>query len=142
MNGFAKEQRSQTKPDRSWYKGVVVGIKTKQLCIHFIKTLSTMPYTYTHPSTTNQFMYIHTQNLITTQWSRNQFWIGGAMCIGRGGPKQHYIIITISMIVPFHVGCLFCIGAYKHDVVVVIKNGCLFLWGAYFVWVLIIPILW
>ena len=27
----------------------------------------------------------------------------------------------------------FCMGAYKHDVVVVTKNGCLYSWGAYFV---------
>ena len=31
-------------------------------------------------------------------------------------------------------GCLFCVGAYKLDVVVVIKIGAIFM-GAYFVWV-------
>ena len=36
---------------------------------------------------------------------------------------------------PFHVGAYFCMGAYKHDVVVVIKMG------AYIHGVLIIPIL-
>ena len=41
--------------------------------------------------------------------------------------------------VPFHVGAYFCMGAYKRDVVVVIKT---YSWGAYFVWVLIILILW
>ena len=29
-------------------------------------------------------------------------------------------------------GAYFCMVAYKHDVVVVIKNGCLYSWGAYF----------
>ena len=36
-------------------------------------------------------------------------------------------------------GAYFCMGAYKNDVVVVIKNGCLYSWGAYFV--CFIPIL-
>ena len=37
----------------------------------------------------------------------------------------------------FHMGAYFCMGAYKHDVVVVIKmdayiHGCLFCVGAYY----------
>ena len=43
--------------------------------------------------------------------------------------------------VPFHVGCLFCMTAYKCNVVVVFKMGT-YSWGVNFVWVLIIPILW
>ena len=35
----------------------------------------------------------------------------------------------------------FCMGAYKHDVVVVIKMGA-YIHGAYFMWELIVPILW
>jgi len=35
------------------------------------------------------------QKTMKSQWSRNQFCIGGgARCIGRGGPKQHYIIMS------------------------------------------------
>ena len=40
---------------------------------------------------------------------------------------------SLPFAVCFHVGVCFCMGAYKRDVVVVIKMG------AYFVWVLIIP---
>ena len=35
-------------------------------------------------------------------------------------------------------GAYFCMGAYKRDVVVVIKMGAYILWDAYFVWVLIL----
>ena len=48
---------------------------------------------------------------------------------------------SLLFAMPFHVGAYFCMGAYKHNVVVVIQMGCLYSWGAYFVWVLIIPIL-
>ena len=41
--------------------------------------------------------------------------------------------------VPIHVGCLFCMGAYKRDVIAIIKMGA-FINGPYFLWVPIIPI--
>ena len=42
--------------------------------------------------------------------------------------------------VPFDVECLYLYGAYKRDVVAVIKMGA-YIHGAYFLWVPIIPIL-
>ena len=49
---------------------------------------------------------------------------------------------SLPFAVYFYMGAYFCMGAYKRDVVAVIKMGAPYSWGAYFVWMLIIPILW
>ena len=47
---------------------------------------------------------------------------------------------SLPFAVHFHMGAYFCMGAYKRDVIVVIKWVPIFI-GCLFMWVLIIPIL-
>ena len=48
---------------------------------------------------------------------------------------------SLPFVVHFHMGAYFCMGAYKRDVVVVIKMGAYIHGVLIFVWVPIIPIL-
>ena len=48
---------------------------------------------------------------------------------------------SFSFAVPFHVGAYFCMGAYKCNVLVVIKMGAYVHGVLIFAWVLIVPIL-
>ena len=50
---------------------------------------------------------------------------------------------SLPFALPFHVGCLLCVVAYKHVFVVIkMRAYSIYSWSAYFLWVPVILILW